>query len=122
MRRLTATAGVIAVVAASFAAIAGSADASRRCRNVITDVAQATQVTTYGGYACTSARALVRRYFAQVGRSAQTPTGCAQRRGTVDGCAIGNFVCTVRGARELRGRCSDGIRSVQFREVDFGPR
>lgn len=112
---------VLALVVLSLA-LPSSAVAKSRCQNVITDVIQATEVTTYGGFKCSSARKLLRRYFAQVGRSAQTPGGCAQRRNTADGCDIGQFVCTTRSRkRTLRGRCSDGLRSVSFREVDFGP-
>lgn len=97
---------------------ASDAAASQRCANVLTRYIQATHVRTSGHYRCRPARTLLRRYFRKVVRTGQVDGGCAQVR-LRGGCAVGNFLCTAsRDGR--RGSCRDGVRTVRFRERDFG--
>lgn len=76
------------------------------------------------GMGCTRARKLLRKYFRLVLDTAQTPDGCAQLRAE-DGCYVDGFKCTVRGTRQLRGRCGRGKGSkqkiIRFTEYDTGP-
>jgi hypothetical protein len=98
-----------------------AADASGRCLNVRTTYISARGITTFGGYGCKPARALLRRYFHKVVATGQTEGGCAQLRTTSAGCEVGNFVCRVTGPRTLHGRCSDGFHVIRYIEIDRGP-
>ena len=76
---------------------------------------------------CRPAKRLLRTYFREVLRSAQTPGGCAHQRQNV-GCRVKGWRCTtryVRSTNSLRGRCArrgvNGQRVIRFDERDIGP-
>lgn len=115
-----ALAGIlIAASSASTVSAAPAASAAAECRNVITRYIHATSVRTDGGLRCAPARKVLRRYFRKVIDSAQVEGGCAHQR-FADGCAVGRFLCFA-SASGVRGRCTDGVGTVRFRERDFGP-
>jgi hypothetical protein len=116
---LAFTTATVAAAPVASPAPTAAARIAASCVNVITPYIRASAVRTSGPLRCPAARTLVRRYFRKVVNSAQTDGGCAQRR-FADGCAVGNYVCKSNTAG-TRGRCSDGVRTVRFRESDTGP-